>query len=63
MIVDKVLSFYRTQGHRRVAEPLSGQLRLDLAKEDYERVGLVGKPTSDGGRKHVKARYGRLHHV
>ena len=35
-----------------------GVLRLDLAKENYERCGLVGKAVQDGGRKHVKSRYG-----
>jgi len=35
-----------------------GQLRLDLAKENYERSGLGGKPIRDGGRKHMKTRYG-----
>ena len=38
----------------------TGILRLDLAKENYERCGLVGKPIQDGGRKHVKSRYGKL---
>ena len=36
-----------------------GELRLDLAKENYERSGLVGKPIRDGGRKHMKTRYGK----
>lgn len=36
-----------------------GELRLDLAKENYERSGLVGKPIHDGGRKHMKTRYGK----
>lgn len=35
-----------------------GILRLELAKESYERAGLVGKATRDGGRKHIKTRYG-----
>ncbi|KAA6406916.1 MAG: hypothetical protein FRX48_09214 [Lasallia pustulata] len=34
-----------------------GILRLELAKESYERAGLVGKPVRDGGRKHIKTRY------
>jgi len=37
----------------------SGVLRLELPKEVYERVGLVGTPIRDGGRKHLKSRYGR----
>lgn len=37
-----------------------GQLRLELAKEKYERSGLVGKPMPDGGRKYVKTRYGMM---
>lgn len=41
----------------RLSAP-SGQLRLELAKENYERSGLLGKAISDGGRKHVKTRYG-----
>lgn len=40
-----------------------GQLRLELAKEKYERSGLVGKPMPDGGRKHVKTRYGMMNEV
>ncbi len=36
-----------------------GVLRLDLAKENYERCGLVGKAIQDGGRKHMKSRFGR----
>lgn len=36
----------------------SGQLHLELAKETYERSGLVGKAVSDGGRKHVRTRFG-----
>ena len=47
------------------AEICLGVLRLDLAKENYERCGLVGKPIHDGGRKHMKSRYcgecGSLH--
>ena len=35
-----------------------GQLRLELGKEAYERSGLAGKAISDGGRKHVKSRFG-----
>ena len=35
-----------------------GVLRLELAKENYERSGLVGKALADGGRKHVKTRFG-----
>ena len=52
-------------------EPLShsklnvdiGVLCLDLAKENYERCGLIGKAIEDGGRKHVKSRYGRHRQV
>lgn len=40
-----------------------GVLRLDLAKENYERCGLVGKAIQDGGRKHAKSRYGRQRQV
>ncbi|KAI4091405.1 MAG: hypothetical protein LQ344_004097 [Seirophora lacunosa] len=36
-----------------------GQLRLELPKEIYEKVGLVGETIRDAGRKHVKARYGK----
>lgn len=36
-----------------------GVLCLELAKESYERSGLVGKPMRDGGRKHLKTRYRR----
>ena len=39
--------------------PIIGELLLDLAKDNYERSGLVGKPVYDEGRKHVKTRYGR----
>ena len=35
-----------------------GQLRLELPREVYERVGLVGHPIRDTGRKHIKTRYG-----
>lgn len=35
-----------------------GILRLELPKETYERSGLSGKPIRDGGRKHLKTRYG-----
>ena len=38
---------------------LSGILRIELPKEIYERAGLVGKPIRDGGRKHIKTRYGK----
>ena len=30
-----------------------------MPKEVYERVGLVGNPTRDIGRKHIKSRYGK----
>jgi len=35
-----------------------GVLRLDLDKATYERCGLVGKPVSSPGRKHVTTRFG-----
>lgn len=31
---------------------------MELSKEKYERCGLSGQPICDGGRKHIKARYG-----
>lgn len=37
---------------------ISGILRLELAKDKYERCGLVGHPIRDAGRKHIKTRYG-----
>lgn len=37
---------------------LIGVLRMELSKEKYERCGLSGQPICDGGRKHIKARYG-----
>ena len=37
---------------------LPGQLSLELPKEVYERTGLVGHVIQDGGRKHIKTRYG-----
>ena len=36
---------------------LLGCLRLDLAKETYERTGLLGKPMRDIGGLHLKTRY------
>ena len=36
-----------------------GVLRLEMSKALYERSGLCGKPIRDGGRKHLKTRYGR----
>lgn len=36
-----------------------GILRLELGKEKYERCGLTGKPIRDGGRKHIKTRFGK----
>lgn len=35
-----------------------GILRLELAKDRYERCGLVGESIRDAGRKHIKTRYG-----
>ncbi|CAD6587543.1 MAG: hypothetical protein ASARMPREDX12_002930 [Alectoria sarmentosa] len=35
-----------------------GILRLELAKDKYERCGLVGQSMRDAGRKHIKTRYG-----
>ena len=46
----------RNEGSRPI---LPGILKLELDKESYERAGLVGKAVRSGGRKHVKARYGR----
>lgn len=40
------------------AECTSGQLQLNLAKENYERSGLAGQAVKDGGRKHLKTRFG-----
>ncbi|KAL8935930.1 MAG: hypothetical protein Q9216_005189 [Gyalolechia sp. 2 TL-2023] len=37
----------------------SGQLRLELPKDVYERAGLMGQSIRDVGRKHVKTRYGK----
>ncbi|CAF9909444.1 hypothetical protein IMSHALPRED_008363 [Imshaugia aleurites] len=34
-----------------------GILRLELAKDRYERCGLVGESIRDAGRKHIKTRY------
>lgn len=36
-----------------------GILRLEVSKALYERSGLNGKSMPDGGRKHLKTRYGR----
>ena len=37
---------------------MSGILRLELAKDKYERCGLVGQPIRDAGQKHIKTRFG-----
>lgn len=37
-----------------------GILRLVVDKATYERMGLNGTVISSGGRKHVKARHGKL---
>ncbi len=37
---------------------ISGILRLELAKDRYERCGIVGEPIRDAGRKHANTRYG-----
>ena len=37
-----------------------GVLRLEVGKPTYERMGLEGKPISNEGRNHVKARYGKV---
>ena len=37
---------------------ISGILRLELAKDKYERCGLVGLPIRDAGRRHIKTRFG-----
>lgn len=42
----------------RLLTLISGVLRLELAKDKYERCGLVGHPIRDAGRKHIKTRYG-----
>ncbi|KKK14256.1 hypothetical protein P175DRAFT_0504281 [Aspergillus ochraceoroseus IBT 24754] len=34
-----------------------GVLRLELAKECFERTGFTGKPVRTGGKKHTKERY------
>lgn len=39
----------------------TGQLRLELPKQVYERTGLVGYAIPDGGRKHEKTRFGMSH--
>lgn len=39
-----------------------GILRLEVDKATYERMGLNGTAIPSGGRKHVKTRYGELHH-
>ena len=38
-----------------------GLLRLEVDKATFERMGLNGIAIPSKGRKHVKARYGRLH--
>lgn len=43
---------------KRLLNLNSGVLRLELAKDKYERCGLVGQPVRDAGRKHIKTRYG-----
>lgn len=40
-----------------------GILRLEIDKATYERMGLKGEAIPSQGRKHVKARYGRLPHA
>ena len=42
------------------AERSVGVLRLELPKEVYERTGLKGSLTRDGGRKHIKSRYSTI---
>ena len=44
----------------RMLNALIGILHLELAKERYERSGLVGKAVSDGGRKHMKTTFGMV---
>ena len=41
----------------------AGILRLELARDKYERCGLVGKPIRDAGRKHIETRYGECDFV
>ena len=41
-----------------IVDPLlAGVLRLEMSKDLYERAGLVGRAISEGGRKHVRARF------
>jgi ribonuclease P/MRP protein subunit RPP40 len=37
-----------------------GVLRIEVDKPTYEKVGLEGQPVGGEGRKHVKARFGKL---
>ena len=62
--VDNLFSFRQGKGAsmsliRVISYPYTGVLRLELPKEVYERAGLVGKPIPDGGRKHMKNRFGK----
>ena len=54
LLLTSFLFFHGRTFHSSV----TGVLRLELAKENYERSGLVGKSIRDRGRKHVKARFG-----
>ncbi len=47
-----------TSGGEWLLNAHSGQLQLNLAKENYERSGLAGQAVKDGGRKHLKTRFG-----
>lgn len=42
---------------------ISGILRLELAKDKYERCGLIGQPIRDVGRNHLKTRYGEYNRL
>ena len=46
--------------HEALLILISGILRLELAKDKYERCGLVGQPIQDAGRRHLKTRFGEF---
>jgi hypothetical protein len=39
----------------------SGVLYIEVDTPTYERLGLVGRPIRDGGKRHKKNRYGMRH--
>lgn len=47
---------------KRILIVILGILRLELAKDKYERCGLVGEAIRDAGRKHLKTRFGEYEH-